>query len=400
MSRKRRKSRYSRDKTRSRKSSGKSSYEKGHLFEDVIAKYFEIKGFRVKKNVRMHGVSGAVHEIDVLLEKHNMVSIVEVKNYRRPIPKEWVMKAYNVAKDIGASDVYIVSSKGFTPDAVKVAMVLGVKLLDLDEIVKEVKMIKEKESIKMFHVKPAYGSRLLKEYASKFLLKKFFKPIEKVGKHELEYHPFYVLKAELTYVVEVGTIFKREIEKRKNIRVILSATCPCLLDYEDNHCSLIKIPALNDNELELLQIIMDKAGDKGISYDDLLDITEWSTRKLSRILNSLIKKEVIEEDEVGEEDYRYYSLIPSPEELDEIHEIVLGEEPLESGKPTQGKIIEPKISVPQAKALVRKLYGVEVLDAKLVYLPVYKVKLESLRDNTYRYIKLLAVEDEPILFET
>lgn len=98
-----------------------SQHEKGHLFEDVVERYFQLLGYRVAKNVRIRGFSGAIHEIDVLIEKNGVKGVVEVKNYSEPIPKEWIMKANGIAKDIGTSEVYVVSSSGFTHDAVKVA---------------------------------------------------------------------------------------------------------------------------------------------------------------------------------------------------------------------------------------------------------------------------------------
>ena len=85
-----RKKRKSRRKHRSWRNTGKASYEKGHLFEDVVLKYFEIKGFHVKKNVRLHGASGAVHEIDILLKKDDTMGIVEAKNYKKPLQKHKV----------------------------------------------------------------------------------------------------------------------------------------------------------------------------------------------------------------------------------------------------------------------------------------------------------------------
>jgi Holliday junction resolvase-like predicted endonuclease len=64
-------------------------YEKGHLFEVVVAKFFEYKGYEVKKNERFRGASGAVHEIDVALYKGGkLVGVVEAKNYDKPVPKE------------------------------------------------------------------------------------------------------------------------------------------------------------------------------------------------------------------------------------------------------------------------------------------------------------------------
>jgi len=45
-------------------------------------------GYTVRKNQRLTGVSGARHEVDVVLERNGqIVGVVEAKNYNRPVPR-------------------------------------------------------------------------------------------------------------------------------------------------------------------------------------------------------------------------------------------------------------------------------------------------------------------------
>jgi len=192
-----------------------TQYEKGHLFEDVVERFFQQLGYKVEKNAKIRGYSGAVHEIDVLISKHGVNGVVEVKNYDKPIPKDWVMKASNVAKDIGATEVYVVSASGFTPDAVKVAEVLDVKLLNINDMMKELKRATDITTLPTFYARPGVKPRTVKEHASRYVMKKLFKPVEEVSEVELLYYPFYVFESEYTYVEETGVLFTREIEKNE-----------------------------------------------------------------------------------------------------------------------------------------------------------------------------------------
>lgn len=65
------------------------------MFEEVVEKYFQYLGYRVERNVVKTGYSGAKHEIDVLIVKGDTIGVVEAKNYSKPIPKEWIIKAHH-----------------------------------------------------------------------------------------------------------------------------------------------------------------------------------------------------------------------------------------------------------------------------------------------------------------
>jgi hypothetical protein len=203
---------------------GRVRYEKGHLFEVVVAKFFEYKGYEVKKNERFRGASGAVHEIDIALYKRGkLLGVVEAKNYDKPVPKEWVMKIYNVGVDVGASEYYVVSATGFTEDAIKVAWVMGVQLLSLDDLAREVERFEGLSKLPLYHLKPLFKPSTAVEYASRHARKKLFKTMEEPGDVDLFYAPFYLLEAEYAYVEKHGILFTREYEVRKRVKLLASA---------------------------------------------------------------------------------------------------------------------------------------------------------------------------------
>jgi len=67
------------------------------------------------------------------------------------------MKIHEVARDVGAREAYVVSASGFSEDTVKVAGILGVKLLDLDEMAREVERLEASRALKEYFMAPAYG---------------------------------------------------------------------------------------------------------------------------------------------------------------------------------------------------------------------------------------------------
>ncbi len=382
-------------KTARRKSKRRERYEKGHLFEDVAFKYFEQLGYNVSKNVVKTGFSGARHEIDLLIEKNGVLGIVEVKNYKRPIPKEWIMKAYNVARDIGATEAYVVSAKGFTEGAIKTAEILNVKLLDLDYMAKEVRRKREAVSVNKGFMEPVYDKRRAKEYAFKFATKKLFKRVEEPGSIELLYLPVYLTSGVHKYYEEEGLLFKKYIERYERKNILVDSIKGRLLTYSGDCIEFIDLPRLTDNEKTLLQIIM---GYESISYWDLLDETGWSRQKLSRVLRSLLDKEVIDLVDEEDEEEEYYSLIPDIDELDETASTIMEDsEPLfGKGLPRGGRILDIGIDVNSFKPFLKDVYEFTIKDYRLVYLPLYRVVMRKISGKAYRYLYLAAWIDEPV----
>lgn len=55
----------------------------GFSFEQFVGKIFERKGYKVKTNQVMQGLSGITHEIDVIAEKNNEKLLIECKHHSR-----------------------------------------------------------------------------------------------------------------------------------------------------------------------------------------------------------------------------------------------------------------------------------------------------------------------------
>jgi len=373
---------------------GVESYSKGHLFEEVVEKYFKYLGYRVERNVVKTGYSGARHEIDVLIVKGDTIGVVEAKNYSKPIPKEWIIKAHHVAKDIGASEVYVVSAKGFTEDAVKTASILGVKLLDLNEMAEVVKRIREVANVEAQHLRPAYGSQEAIVYADRFASRKLFIKIENPIEAELIYVPLYYVEAIYTYIEVEGLIFKKEVKRHRKVGFFVSALNGGLVLYEKGSISTIAIPSLTDSETNLINVLRNY---EAVTLNELIEKTGWSRNKLVRALNALVEKGLVKESErsEGKKTVKIYRpALPSVEVLEESSRVLLGSNKLESGTPD--KALEPRIGVNHVKMLIEKLYGVEVANAKIIYMPIYKVKMEKTDQSAYRFIYLAGWITEPI----
>jgi len=399
-------------------------YKKGHLFEEVVEKYFQQLGYGVKRNVVKTGYSGARHEVDVLITKGDVVGVVEAKNYSKPIPKEWIIKAQHVAKDIGATEVYVVSAKGFTEDAEKTAEILGVKLLDLNEMAEIVRRVREEsEVVEKLYVKPAFKPQEAMVLAEKFAARRLFTKVESPADAKLVHVPVYYIEGVHTYVEEEGVIIRREVERHREVRIYVSAVNGGLVVYGRDAIDAVVIPPLSDDEIELLKVLGDY---EDATVDDLLEETSWSRSKLTRVLNKLVEKELVDVEErpIGEEEELtrvldklievgldidveetggrsrrrpirvYNSVLPSIEELEETGIGLVDIDSAMRGTPDDA--LNSKISINHVKPLVERLYDMEVKTVRMVYLPLYKIKMEKGRTEAYRFIYLAGWIGKPL----
>jgi len=397
---------------------GRERYKKGRSFENVVAKFFEYKGYQVSRNVRIRGLSGALHEIDVALKKSGkLIGVVEAKNYDKLIPKDWVMKIYEVGKDVGASEIYVVSATGFTEDAEKVAKVLGVQLLNLDDMIHEVERIKEVSRMLTLYVKPVYGKDTAREYALPYVRRRFFfEPMEEVTHVSLVYAPFYLVEGERTEdVVEGSSLLGLTPTKHYKVKwrvqlLVLANGSSLLYCKEEDLCELVEIPQLSDDEVKLLLIMLKLERDipttaifpiiggfRGLYYDDLEKETGWSRSKLSRIVNSLVDKRFVKVEKDIYEKKILRVEFPTLKKFVKSTKTILEKSELVEGAPSGGEVYKATIPPNNIKALIERLFEVEVKDTKILYLPVYRVKLESLDDETYRYLCFFAARERALL---
>jgi hypothetical protein len=90
---------------------------------------------------KFKGKSDVEHKIDILTSHsdgiHSYLTDIECKYWDKNINKDIVMKVDSIVKDCNFNKVVIVSKLGFTPDAIKYAISVGVGLVILREPIEE-----------------------------------------------------------------------------------------------------------------------------------------------------------------------------------------------------------------------------------------------------------------------
>jgi hypothetical protein len=113
-------------------------YELGEKLEECVEKILVAKGYEIERRVRLSGLSGVSHEIDVLARKGKIVRIVECKNWKHSVGKEVVQKLNDTLRDLGSKLNGIVASyAGFTEDARDLAEHYGIELWEPDYLMRE-----------------------------------------------------------------------------------------------------------------------------------------------------------------------------------------------------------------------------------------------------------------------
>ncbi|MFI3306933.1 MAG: restriction endonuclease [Mycoplasmatota bacterium] len=118
-----------------------NNYEKGKFYEkftlEIITEFLnEIKTplDKIEHNITLNGISGATHQIDVLITKRDGSRvIIECKNYESNVCQEKIQSFITVKNDLkNISDMYFVTKTGYQPGAINIANYFGVKLINLD----------------------------------------------------------------------------------------------------------------------------------------------------------------------------------------------------------------------------------------------------------------------------
>lgn len=118
----------------------------GFFFEKFIAKLFQEQGFQTKVSITLNGKCIS-HEIDVLLLKNDIVSMIECKFHSGQDAKSdvkvpmYILSRFNDVKDRKyhlylpnetISDCIIVTNNRFTTDAIQFGECSGLKMLSWD----------------------------------------------------------------------------------------------------------------------------------------------------------------------------------------------------------------------------------------------------------------------------
>jgi len=96
-------------------------------------RYFGGKGYELKQDVVMEGVSGSVQRFDLLLEKAEGKRLVWIKDWNRTIGVNVVIKMDKAAADVGIRNLIIVATK-FSDHAKAYANRRGVALISRREL--------------------------------------------------------------------------------------------------------------------------------------------------------------------------------------------------------------------------------------------------------------------------
>ena len=196
-----------------------SALEKGHQLEEKIEKYFQLNGYKTKRNFIVEGNSGFKHEIDVFAEKSDAVTtikiMVECKAWDTPIEKDVVSKAHYVLNDSGANKAIIVSLRGFRVGAKAAAEKLGIELWGREEIKNRLGAVEisKIEAVPFEKLTIGMTAKITKEQAINAIESKRAK---RFGTEEhvftkLIYVPCYLI--DFTYAVPEGILRRKEVVK-------------------------------------------------------------------------------------------------------------------------------------------------------------------------------------------
>ncbi|MEM4864687.1 MAG: helix-turn-helix domain-containing protein [Desulfurococcaceae archaeon] len=185
------------------------------------------------------------------------------------------------------------------------------------------------------------------------------------------------------------------------MKIVTSAVKPAIVVLDEDGFYFVDVKPVTKDEAELLDVLSES--EKPMSAGDLEEELGWNRQKVYRLLSSLEDKGLVEYDEKETDTGRlvkvYYSTVPSIQELDDASNTLMPENKLlQQGKPDNA--IEPKIPTASLISTLNSLYqDFKIVSKKLVYLPIYRVKLESLEDDTYRHIYLTGSTDELLPIE-
>ncbi len=353
--------------------------EKGKELENVVEHYLRLMGKKYKRNVRIRGISGALHEIDflVLLEGYNK-EIIEVKNLSKPVNKDIIMKVAEVADDIGAYRGTVISSNGFTTGALKMARKLNITLIDLEDILKSIRVLKEPLDVTKFS--PLYSPKDSLKYIKRFLKGPFFFKMENVEDIKCVEYPFYEVRAirrskkRNGYHTELGILFSAY------------SGLPVALTKEKFREVGDKISSLPPDILEVIQRVQGKK----VCRKEF--VNQYGESVWKRVVN------VIKTLKIGDLRKEGRNVcIKMPKIVPDIKFFILAEHSLKKNnkllnQKVSCKIVEPKTSPGLIKLLSETLLSLSVINIKLLYLPLYRIKIIPKRGprNKYRYIYLAA----------
>jgi hypothetical protein len=353
-------------------------WRKGRLFEDLVEHYFQLRGYETKRNVRMRGGSGAIHEVDILLVAPEGYSIVEAKNTSEPIPKEVIMKAFEVARDVGARGAVVVSASGFTPDAQRVARSLGVELLTLDDILN---YLESSETLRAsILLEPRVSIEKLDSEARRkasWVIPLFKR--ERVSRLGCIYAPVYYVEA--TVRLEGSRMMYKDLD--------LVASGVTGLPLFKRRSLLLeggaRAAGLPTEYAETYRILAGRIVKRGDALKSLGKM--W--RGLEASLEAAGLLEIVSE---RPKTYRVLDDRPPLEDVEEAASLMLAPK---ASSPGGCLVIEPRYSPGSAVSVLERLYGLIARRASTIYVPLAVYRLSG-RGGLYRFLLLTIWTKKPL----
>ena len=104
----------------------------GKAYEAAVGRVLRglFPGAVVRRDVRLLGASGVMHQVDLEMEVSGKRYLVECKNHRRPVGKDLVGAFLSVVSDLSCVGI-LVSSGGFRSGAVEMARFHGLLLFEV-----------------------------------------------------------------------------------------------------------------------------------------------------------------------------------------------------------------------------------------------------------------------------
>jgi len=102
---------------------------------DLAIKYFRQKGYQIEKEAVLEGTSGLLQKFDLVIRKGNENRLVWIKDWKRTVGINMVIKADSMSADVGFSNPILISEK-FSGHAKAYANRRGMTLLTKRELLR------------------------------------------------------------------------------------------------------------------------------------------------------------------------------------------------------------------------------------------------------------------------
>ena len=104
----------------------------GHEFEEMVAKLFEIKGYKIERNKTMVGKSDVPHEIDIYgkLKGIRMAAECKYRSFEEKVGKNDVAIFLMKLDDLKIEEGYMVTNSYFDENAIKIGNYYKIKMVD------------------------------------------------------------------------------------------------------------------------------------------------------------------------------------------------------------------------------------------------------------------------------